>query len=185
MLDIKLIRGDLDTVAAGLKKRGITLDVARLNSLEEKRKSLQTATQELQNKRNVLSKSIGAAKASGKNVDDLLKEVNQLGDALKNSETQLEEVQTELNAYLAQLPNLPNESVPVGKSEEDNVVVRKWGTPKQFDFTPKDHVDLGAKNKLMDLEARRQNHTGTLCCFTRQTGKPASRAGTIHAGYPS
>jgi seryl-tRNA synthetase len=152
MLDTKLIRSNLDTVATGLKKRGITLDNARLNTLEEQRKTIQTQTQELQNKRNVLSKGIGAAKASGKNVDDLLKEVNELGDALKSSEVQLESIQAELTDYLSRLPNLPHESVPVGKSEEENVVVRSWGTIPKFDFTPLDHVDLGARNKGMDFE---------------------------------
>jgi seryl-tRNA synthetase len=152
MLDPKQIRSDLDNVATQLKKRGITLDVARLNALEEQRKSLQITTQELQNERNVRSKAIGAAKASGKNPEDLLKEVNKLGDSLKAAEEQLNQVQAELNDYLAKLPNLPHPTVPEGKSEEDNVVVRTHGEPKKFNFTPKDHVDLTAKNKTMDFE---------------------------------
>ena len=152
MLDPKLIRNDLETIAAQLKKRGVTLDVARINALEEQRKSLQTKTQELQNERNVRSKAIGAAKASGKNTDDLLKEVNSLGDSLKATEEQFNVIQAELNTYLEQLPNIPNASVPDGKSEEDNIVIRTWGEPTKFNFAPKDHVDLGAKNKALDFE---------------------------------
>jgi seryl-tRNA synthetase len=153
MLDPKQIRGDLDTVAARLKTRGIELDVARLKKLEEQRKALQIKTQELQNARNSRSKAVGAAKASGQNVEDILKEVKSLGDSLTETEEQFNQVQTELNAYLATLPNLPNETVPEGRSEADNKVVRTWGEPPTFHFTPKDHVDLGAKNKRVDFEA--------------------------------
>ena len=152
MLDPKLIRSDLQSVAERLKKRGITLDVARLDALEEQRKALQVKTQDLQNERNVRSKSIGQAKAAGKNVEDLLKEVNDLGDSLKATEEQFNKIQAELNEYLAKLPNLPHESVPAGKSEEDNQVIRTWGEPKQFSFTPKDHVDLGMKLNGMNFE---------------------------------
>lgn len=152
MLDPKLIRSDLDNVALQLKKRGVTLDVTRLNTLEEQRKSLQIKTQDLQNERNVRSKTIGAAKAAGQNTDELLKEVSKLGDSLKATEEQLNQIQTELNNYLAVLPNLPHASVPEGKSEEENVVIRTVGEPKKFNFTPKDHVDLTAKNNMMDFE---------------------------------
>lgn len=152
MLDPKLIRSDINAVAEQLKKRGVTLDVSRLLALEEQRKSLQVETQELQSQRNTNAKAVGQAKAAGKNVDDLLREVSKLGASLKTAEDQLEQIQVELNAYLAQIPNLPHDSVPVGQSEADNQVVRVWGEPKQFSFTPKDHVDLGARNNLMDFE---------------------------------
>ncbi len=152
MLDPKLIRSDLQGVAAQLKKRGITLDVARLEALEEQRKSLQIKTQDLQNERNVRSKAVGQAKAAGKNVDEILKEVKDLGDSLKVTEELLTKIQSELQDYLARLPNLTHESVPVGKSEEDNLLIRTWGEPRQFSFTPKDHVDLGAALKGMDFE---------------------------------
>ncbi|MDR3478725.1 MAG: serine--tRNA ligase [Gammaproteobacteria bacterium] len=151
MLDPKLIRGDLQAVSEQLKKRGVVLDVVRLNTLEEQRKALQVKTQDLQNERNIRSKAVGQAKAAGKNVDDILKEVKDLGDSLKATEEQFEKVQAELNEYLALIPNLTHESVPVGKSEEDNQVVRSWGTPKKFHFTPKDHVDLGAQHNWMDF----------------------------------
>jgi seryl-tRNA synthetase len=153
MLDPKQIRGDLDTVAARLKKRGIELDVIRLKKLEEQRKALQIKTQDLQNARNSRSKAVGAAKASGQNVEDILKEVKNLGDSLTETEEQFNQVQAELNTYLATLPNLPHETVPEGKSEEDNKVVRTWGELPKFNFTPKDHVDLGARNKGVDFEA--------------------------------
>jgi seryl-tRNA synthetase len=152
MLDPKLIRSDLQAVADRLKKRGISLDVARLDALEEQRKSLQIKTQDLQNERNVRSKAVGQAKAAGKNVEDILKEVKDLGDSLKATEEQFNAVQAELNDYLARLPNLTHESVPVGKSEDDNVVIRTWGEPKKFSFTPKDHVDLGLKMNGINFE---------------------------------
>jgi seryl-tRNA synthetase len=153
MLDPKQIRNDLDSVAARLKTRGIILDTSRLKDLEEKRKSLQIKTQDLQNARNSSAKAVGAAKASGQNVEDILKEVKTIGDTLKESEEQLTQIQAELTNYLETLPNLPNESVPVGKDETQNKVIRTWGEPAKFNFTPKDHVDLGAKNKAIDFEA--------------------------------
>ena len=144
MLDPKLIRGDLNEVALQIKKRGVTLDVARISALEEKRKELQTLTQLLQNERNTNAKSVGHAKAQGKNVDDLLQQVKQLGDKLKATEEEFEQVQSELNDLLARIPNIPHASVPPGLDEKFNQVVRTWGTPTKFSFTPKDHVDLGA-----------------------------------------
>ncbi len=152
MLDPKLIRNDLQFVADNLKKRGVIIDVAKLNAIEEQRKLLQVKTQELQNERNVRSKSIGAAKASGKNVEDLMKEVNDLGASLKETEEQFNKVHAELTAYLALLPNLTHESVPEGKSEEDNKQIRVWGEPIKFNFKPQDHVDLCVKKQWMDFE---------------------------------
>jgi len=144
MLDPKLIRGDLNEVALQIKKRGVTLDVARISALEDKRKELQTLTQQLQNERNTNAKSVGHAKAQGKNVDDLLQQVKQLGDKLKATEDEFEQVQSELNDLLARIPNIPHASVPPGLDEKFNQVVRTWGIPTKFNFTPKDHVDLGA-----------------------------------------
>jgi seryl-tRNA synthetase len=152
MLDSKLIRSDLSSVAEQLKKRGIDLDIARLTKLEEQRKAIQIKTQELQNERNVRSKAVGHAKAKGEDVTEILKEVSNLGTSLKDHEEQLTKIQQELNSYLATLPNLTHESVPTGKSEADNKVVRTVGEPKKFSFTPKDHVDLGVQNNLMDFE---------------------------------
>lgn len=145
MLDPKLIRNDIQFVAEQIQKRGMTLDVNKITVLEEQRKDLQTKVQNLQNERNSRAKAVGMAKAKGENVEAILKEVQGLGDSLKESEDHFEKVQAELNAILSTIPNIPHESVPFGKNEEDNQVVRTWGEPKQFSFKPKDHVDLGAK----------------------------------------
>ena len=153
MLDPKLIRSDLNGVAEQLKKRGVVLDTERVQSLEERRKALQIKTQDLQNERNTNAKTVGQAKAQGKDITEILKQGNQLGDNLKKAEEELNQVQIELNAYLSTLPNLTHESVPLGKSEEDNKLVRTWGEPKKYSFEPKDHVDLGARLNRMDFEA--------------------------------
>jgi seryl-tRNA synthetase len=152
MLDPKLIRASIENIAAQLKKRGFVVDVKKFNELEEKRKALQVKLQEMQNERNVRSKAVGTAKASGQDVQAALKSLKELSDTLKSLEEQFAIVQKELDAFLAELPNLLHESVPVGKNEKDNVVVRKWGEPKKFDFKPKDHVELGALDNLMDFE---------------------------------
>lgn len=143
MIDPKLLRQDIHAVADNLKKRGFVLDIEKYQSLEEKRKSIQTATEELRNERNVRSKSIGDAKARGEDIDALRKTVQNLGDKLKAQEDALEVIQKELQEFLSMLPNLLHASVPVGKDEDDNVEIRRWGEPKSFDFKPKDHVELG------------------------------------------
>ncbi|MFN7504094.1 MAG: serine--tRNA ligase, partial [Limnobacter sp.] len=145
MLDIQLLRKDLAHVAERLAQRGYSLDIDQFNSLEGKRKQLQTSTEELQAKRNSMSKQIGLLKAKGEDVSAVMAEVAGLGDELKRNETDLGVLQEEVNAFLLSIPNLPHESVPAGKSEEDNVELRRWGTPTQFDFEVKDHVDLGEK----------------------------------------
>ncbi len=145
MLDPKLIRQDLDLVAEQLKKRGVNIDTTQLKALEERRKILQTHVQDLQNARNTHAKSVGQAKAKGENVEELLREVKDLGDKLKSAEDEFASLQNELQQLLAVIPNIPHESVPVGKSEEDNQLIRTWGEPTSFSFTPKDHVDLGSK----------------------------------------
>jgi len=152
MLDPKLIRHSIDTVAAQLKKRGFILDVVKFNQLEEQRKQMQVTMQDLQNERNVRSKEVGIAKASGKNVDEVLKSLKDFSDEIKILETKFAQTQTELDDFLATLPNLTHSSVPEGKSEEDNQEVRRWGEPKSCSFTPKDHVELGAKNNWIDFE---------------------------------
>ncbi len=145
MLDPKLIRSDIQAVAKQLEARGFKLDISQLTSLEEQRKQLQTRLQDLQNERNTRSKAVGMAKAKGEDVDVILAEVKNLGDSLKTTEDQFEKIQIELNTLLAAIPNVPHESVPVGRSEDDNQVIRTWGEPRTFTFTPKDHVDLGSK----------------------------------------
>ena len=143
MLDIQLLRNDLDAVAARLASRGYTLDTAAFTAMEADRKSLQTRMQELQSRRNATSKQIGEAKRKGEDVSAIMAEVANLGDELKAAEAAFEAVQAKLDALLMSIPNLPNESVPVGKDENDNVEVRRVGVPRQFDFEVKDHVDIG------------------------------------------
>lgn len=152
MLDPQCIRNDLQNTADKLARRGFVLDTAGLEALEVRRKDLQIATQELQAERNSKSKNIGKAKAQGEDIQPLLDEVAQLGDKLKAAETDLGKVQDELQDILLAVPNIPHESVPAGKDENDNVEVRKWGEPTTFDFDVKDHVDIGAKLGQMDFE---------------------------------
>lgn len=144
MLDIQLLRKDLDGVAARLKARGYTLDVAAFAALEAERKQIQTQTEELQARRNALSKQVGMKKGKGEDASAEIAEVGGIADKLKASSERLEEIQARLSELLLGVPNLPHESVPVGSDESQNVEVRRWGTPRQFDFTPRDHVDLGA-----------------------------------------
>jgi seryl-tRNA synthetase len=153
MLDPKLLRTDLPQVAAQLSRRGYALDVERIEALEARRKDLQVAVQNLQNERNTRSKSIGKAKAAGQDIQPLLAEVAELGDKLKDGQEALEILQGELSDIAMGIPNIPHESVPDGKDESDNREERRWGEPRQFDFEPKDHVDLGAAGGLMDSDA--------------------------------
>lgn len=143
MLDIQALRNDLDGVVSQLKKRGFEFDSASFTALENERKTVQTRTQELQAKRNNTSKQIGFAKSKGEDVSAIMAEVAGLGDQLKADEARLVELQTDLQNILLNVPNLPHESVPAGKSEADNVEVRKVGTPRIFDFEIKDHTDVG------------------------------------------
>ena len=152
MIDPNLLRRELDETARRLSVRGFQLDVKRLRALEEERKAVQTRTQELQNERNVRSKAIGKAKASGEDIQPLVKEVSRLGDALKESEGRLGQIQAALSDILLGVPNLTHDSVPVGKSEKDNREERRVGEPPRFDFQVKDHVDLGAELGHMDFE---------------------------------
>jgi len=144
MLDIQALRNDLDAVVAQLQRRGFEFDSARFTALEQERKTVQTRTQDLQAKRNNASKQIGMAKAKGEDVSEIMAEVAGLGDQLKADEARLGELQTELQNLLLNVPNLPHASVPEGKSEADNVEVRRIGTPRVFDFEIKDHADVGA-----------------------------------------
>lgn len=152
MLDSKLVRSSIDTVAAQLLKRGFVVDVAKYNGLEERRKNLQIKMQDLQNERNVRSKEVGQAKATGKNVDDVMASLKELSDSLKKIEDECSLAQAEIDNFLAFFPNMTHESVPVGKSEADNKIVRTWGEPKKFSFKPKDHVELGAAQGRIDFE---------------------------------
>ncbi|MCG7967064.1 MAG: serine--tRNA ligase [Candidatus Thiodiazotropha sp. 'RUGA'] len=153
MLDPRLIRNNLEEVAAQLRRRGYELDTQLIAQLEERRKGLQVESQELQNERNSRSKSIGKAKAAGEDIQPLLAEVAELGDRLKVLQEDLNSVQAELSEITLGIPNIPHESVPDGRDEADNREERRWGEPREFDFEPKDHVDLGDASGLLDFEA--------------------------------
>jgi seryl-tRNA synthetase len=152
MLDPKLIRQDIKETAKRLRVKGFDLDTQVLLSLEEKRKSVQVETEELQAKRNSQSKAIGKAKSQGEDIQPLLDEVADLGEKLDQGKQQLDAVQSELHELMLAIPNVPDASVPEGASEEDNVEVRRWGDPTDFDFEPKDHVDLTDTSGLMSFE---------------------------------
>ena len=143
MLDIQLLRGDLAAVAARLAERGYTLEVARFEELEARRKAIQTRTQELQARRNAVSKEIGAIKGRGGDATALLTETAGLGASLHSLEADLAAVQDEQRNWLLSMPNLPHASVPSGRSDADNVEVRRWGEPRRNGFAPRDHVDIG------------------------------------------
>ncbi|WP_350296313.1 serine--tRNA ligase [Limnohabitans sp. Rim8] len=154
MLDILQLRKDLGSVVARLETRKSPqafLNVEAYSALEAERKTLQTHTEELQSQRNTLSKQIGMRKSKGESVDDIMTAVADIKVALDTSATRLEALQLELQSLLLAVPNLPHESVPVGADEHGNVEVRRWGTPRSFDFEVKDHVDLGEKLGL-DLD---------------------------------
>ncbi|GGC01991.1 serine--tRNA ligase [Pseudoduganella buxea] len=144
MIDIQLLRKDIDTVAARLATRKFQLDVAGFSAMESERKAIQTRTEELQGKRNTLSKQIGMLKGKGEDTSAVMAEVAGLGDELKANEAALAAVQEKMAAFMQAVPNLPHESVPPGTDETGNVEVRKVGTPPAFSFEPKDHVDVGA-----------------------------------------
>lgn len=152
MLDPKIIRSQLNDVATTLAKRGLQLDVEGIAALEEKRKKYQTHCEHLQQESKGRAKNIGAIKAKGGDIEPLLKEVGDLKAQLAQAETDLAAVQQEWEALLSGLPNLPADDVPVGKSEDENVQVRTWGSPREFDFPVKDHVDLGADLAQLDFE---------------------------------
>jgi len=154
MLDPALLRSRLAETAARLKEtRGFTLDVSAMEALESSRKQLAMETQELQNLRNTRSKAIGQAKAKGEDVAALMAEVAGIGDKLKANEQALAEAQAKLSDITLLIPNIPHESVPVGKDESDNLEVSRWGTPHTFEFEVKDHVMLGERHGWLDGDA--------------------------------
>jgi seryl-tRNA synthetase len=153
MLDIQLLRRDAALVAERLAARGFQFDTTRFDALEAERKTIQTRTQDAQARRNALSKQIGMLKGKGEDTTAVMAEVAGLGDELKQLETRLSELQTELNDFLMGVPNVPHESVAVGRDETGNVEVSRWGTPRTFDFPVRDHVDLGEGLAQLDFAA--------------------------------
>jgi len=152
MLDPKYFRHDIEEVTRLLARRGFELDSQIITNLEERRKSVQVKTQDLQAQRNSKSKGIGAAKAQGQDIQPLLDEVANLGDELKAAEAELQDIQSELDTIIMGVPNIPHQSVPDGKDENDNVEIRAWGNKPEFYFQIKDHVDLGEQSGQLDFE---------------------------------
>ncbi|MDQ3185593.1 MAG: serine--tRNA ligase [Pseudomonadota bacterium] len=190
MLDIQLLRTDLAHVARLLATRGHTFPVTEFNALEAQRKTLQTHTQELQARRNAVSRQVGNAKGRGEDITVILAEVANLGDELRQAEVQLEQTQTALQQILLQIPNLPHGSVPEGNNETDNREVRRWGSPRSFDFTVKDHVSIGENLGLLDFPtatrlsgARFSLMTGGLACLHRALAQFMLDTHTQEHGY--
>ena len=154
MLDPKLLRQNPEQLVDVLATRGYQLDVTKLQELESQRKSLQVETEQLQNQRNTISAKIGKAKREGLDATDLMQQVELVSESLKKNQTNLNVVQQQLKAISLEIPNLPHESVPVGKNENDNVEIRRWGDIPEFDFEPKDHVELGAEQMDFQLGAK-------------------------------
>ncbi|CAI8728356.1 serine--tRNA ligase [Methylocaldum szegediense] len=152
MLDPRLFRTQLDEVEAQLARRSFKLDTAVFRELENKRKEIQSRTQELQNERNTRSKLVGQAKARGEDIQPLLAEMQHLGEDLKRMEGELDEVQAKLEELLLGIPNILDADVPDGRSDADNVEIHRWGEPPQFGFEPRDHVDLGTRLGGLDFE---------------------------------
>ncbi|AXF85791.1 Serine--tRNA ligase [Ephemeroptericola cinctiostellae] len=152
MLDIQLLRKEIDAVAARLKTRGFDLDVDGFNALEVQRKTIQMRTEELQSQRNKLSKEIGILKSQKQSADEVMAQVAGIGDELKASAVALEDIQVKLNDLLMRIPNLPHESVPQGKDETENVEISRWGTPATYDFEVKDHVAIGEGLGMLDFD---------------------------------
>jgi len=152
MLDQKMVRNELAFVAERQRVRNLEIDQQQFTQLEEQRRAVQLRTEELQAKRNSSSKAIGQAKAKGEDAQPILDEVASLGDSLKKAEAELAEVQESLSVLLLNMPNVVDESVPAGSDESDNIEVRKVGTPREFNYEPLDHVDIGARNGALDFE---------------------------------
>ena len=155
MLDARLLRSDPAAVAANLARRGFTLDVARFQALEDRRKAAQVAADEVRAARNAHAKNVGKAKAQGQDIASLLAAGEELGNRMAGLDQELAEVQAEFDELVLGLPNMLHESVPDGRDEADNVELRRWGTPRPFEFAPLDHVAIGEKlaNTAMDFEA--------------------------------
>lgn len=153
MLDPRLFRTQLESIAGQLERRAFQLDVDQFRKLETRRKEIQVETQTLQNERNSRSKGIGQAKAKGENIQPLLDQVQDLGDRLKSAESELTDLQNQLEDFFLGIPNILADEVPSGKTEDDNVEISRWGGVTEFDFEPKDHVDLGTALGYMDFNA--------------------------------
>ena len=190
MLDIQQLRKDMAGVVAGLARRGVTFDEQTFRGLEDQRKQMQTRTEELQARRNAASKQIGVLKGRGEETANIMADVSGIGDELKANEIALAQLQEKLSGFLRLIPNIPRAEVPPGKSETENVEVRRFGTPRVFDFMPKDHVDIGAALAGIDFEtaakvsgARFTVLKGGVARMQRALGQFMLDVHTIEHGY--
>jgi seryl-tRNA synthetase len=154
MIDIALLRSDIEAVAKRLATRGYTLDIAEFKALEAARRKIQTETEQLQAERNALARQVGQAKAKQEEAQaaTLMRQGAELGEKLKRMESENAALQARLHEFVSLIPNIPHVSVPVGSTAEENVEQRRWGEPRKFDFAPKDHVDIGARLGGMDFD---------------------------------
>ncbi len=190
MLDPQILRNDIEATAKKLATRGYQLDVDAWNELEKNRKHYQVLQEQLQNQRTVKSKSIGQAKARGEDIQPLMDEVKAIGAQLDEAKAKFEAIQKEVQKLTMYMPNLAMDDVPLGKDEDDNVEVRKWGTPTTFDFEPKDHVDLGMKNGWLNSESAAKLSgsrftvlSGTIAKLQRVLAQFMLDTHTNHNGY--
>ncbi len=182
MLDIHLLRSQPEIVASRLAARAISLILQAFVALEEQRKAVQIHTQELQAKRNALSKQVGQLKSRGEDASSVLAEVSGIGDELKANELALSDILRQINEFVAVVPNLPHDSVPPGNSDADNALQKSWGTPRTLDFRVKDHVDLGGALGGLDFETAAK----TACALFahERCVRDCIGARPVHAGLP-
>lgn len=175
MLDIKLIRSNPDLVKKALEKRQENIDIDKLLKMDEQKRGLLYEVEQLKNEQNVTSKKIPAYKKEGKDVSELMKEMKELSDKIKAFDTEIRELDKEITTILLRIPNIPNETVPMGYSDEENVEVRKWGTPRTFDFEPKAHWDIGENLNILDFN-KAAKVTGARFTFYKGVGARLERA---------
>jgi len=156
MLDPQLIRNELNSIAKALDKRGVSIDINKIQKIEDKRKAIQIKTEKLQAVRNLISKEIGEMKAKGEDAENLLEKVTSIKNQLEKNEEELTAIQQELNELIIVIPNIPHESVPDGNSDVDNQLIREWGEKPSFDFKINDHVDLGESLEQIDFDSATQ-----------------------------
>jgi len=175
MLDLKFVRDNINIVEASLKKRGASIDLSDFKTLEEERRQLLVKVENLKNKRNTVSEEIAELKKKKENADKLIEEMRLVSQSIKELDEQVKEVEDKLENILLLIPNLPNENVPDGQSDEDNRVERTWGTPKKFNFEPKAHWDIGEDLNIIEFE-RGSKVTGARFVFYRSGGARLERA---------
>jgi seryl-tRNA synthetase len=185
MLDLKAIRHDASAVVASLAKRGLTFDLARFESLDARRKAADVRAQSLLAERKSASKKIGVLVAEGQTVDAAKSEVNdilsRLADELASATAEADAAQADLDALLQETPNLPDDCVPEGASEEQNKEIVRWGTPHEFAFSPRDHVDLGEALGVDGFGSRRADRRIALLSSFGRSRATASRFDSVHA----